>query len=749
VDIVGQAIVAARGGTLELDALAIPYGSGVVEIPRTEDLELEDPDPRDDVRIIVSAGNTGHWTPGPTHTPWVESRRNVLPNPRMDNRTDNWIVTAPTTQTAQAGGTKVTFANTATVLTAAFFSAAYTAVPGESWVASIQVTVPPGQPAGTFTVSARSYGTTAGQATSPVVTIQPGQSARLTSPPLLTPATTTAIRLWLNVAAPGVIAGSHITVTQAQLERTTSWAGYFDGTTPDTDLIQYSWTGTANASASIQETRTAIPAAPVWTPDPPRTFNMGLRSREVLENGQAVALHLATDEALLQDYAVLARDTGMRAQEASLRAVCNYVLGKVGAHLEAGGPDANMTALWPLVNLHPNPRAVGTTLGYRASPSASGVALAGFGDGDASSVRFTANAGVSNLIAGASETSYRVTPGRTYVFSASIVSSINRTAHAAIQWLSNGGASAFTPTQGTPITTDGGVWKRLTVIATAPPGAEFAQPYVSTLGNTAGQFHYVDNVLLYEGSELVPYFDGVTAPDADYTYAWTGVAHTTASTRTPARSAPTPDAYVWRPGVTAWDILEPLTSSEGLRLYCDEARRWYLIDPATHTVPGLITLAGFNLTEGADTISREDAEVFATGVVVEYAWKDTLTGIDHVAYDVAGTPSKVALVQYAQPYPGPGAAAAILARRSGAGRTQDTVALADWTTTPGMEASLTLPAATQTRGKVSSVRFGLGDDALMEVGTRGLIDIPAGSWDAGPPTVTWDTVTGTWDTFAW
>ena len=61
VEIVGQETVEVTGGDVTLDALAIPYVSATLTVPWTPDLDLDDFDPRDDVRIIISAGNTGHW----------------------------------------------------------------------------------------------------------------------------------------------------------------------------------------------------------------------------------------------------------------------------------------------------------------------------------------------------------------------------------------------------------------------------------------------------------------------------------------------------------------------------------------------------------------------------------------------------------------------------------------------------------------------------------------------------------------
>jgi hypothetical protein len=152
------------------------------------------------------------------------------------------------------------------------------------------------------------------------------------------------------------------------LEQSATAGDYFDGATPDGDLVRYGWTGTANASASIQESRTLItpetPNPPQWVPGAPRVFDLGLRSRTVDHQSKTVTVDLASDEALLMDYATLTEDGGARAHQASLRAVCNYVLGKIGASLAPGGPDADVTAYWSLANLFPDPSAESPVLAW-------------------------------------------------------------------------------------------------------------------------------------------------------------------------------------------------------------------------------------------------------------------------------------------------------------------------------------------------------------------------------------------------
>ena len=95
-----------------------------------------------------------------------------------------------------------------------------------------------------------------------------------------------------------------------------------------------------------------------------RTFDLGVRLRRVDHKRKTIDVELATDEALLQDYAPLTADTGARAHEASLRDVVDYVLDKVGAALEAGSYDADVTAAWELTNLVGNPSFETDTTGW-------------------------------------------------------------------------------------------------------------------------------------------------------------------------------------------------------------------------------------------------------------------------------------------------------------------------------------------------------------------------------------------------
>jgi hypothetical protein len=83
----------------------------------------------------------------------------------------------------------------------------------------------------------------------------------------------------------------------------------------------------------------------------------------------------------------------------------------------------------------------------------------------------------------------------------------------------------------------------------------------------------------------------------------------------------------------------------------------------------------------------------------------------------------------------------MLARRTGSGRTQDVTAITRWDATPGMTASLNLPGAPETFGRLAAVRF--IRDGYMELGMSGLIDIVPGSIAALVGTI--DALVGTID----
>jgi hypothetical protein len=328
--------------------------------------------------------------------------------------------------------------------------------------------------------------------------------------------------------------------------------------------------------------------------------------------------------------------------------------------------------------------------------------------------------------------------GKTYTFSATgrVKRACSGTAHACARRLNlqyRIAAGAYVSTVSAAIPNVVGAAARVSVQVTLPPGTTeaFVRAY---LGHMVGEVQW-DAFRLSEttGSADDTYFDGSTPATAMFAYAWTGTANASTSTRTGLlkRDAKMLD---WEPGESAWDFVAPLIQTSGLRLYCDERRRWLLVDPAT-PVDGQINItAGVNLTDGRDTISR--SRDWFDAVVVEYSWNDE-AGSSKVAWDVAGAPgTKVLTLRYQRPYPGPGAAASVLDRSRGRGRVLDISALSDYAATPGIAVQATLPASPIQTGFVSAVTWSLPADE-MTVKSRGLTDTPATAWMFLAPGVKW------------
>jgi hypothetical protein len=145
-------------------------------------------------------------------------------------------------------------------------------------------------------------------------------------------------------------------------------------------------------------------------------------------------------------------------------------------------------------------------------------------------IRGTTSGATANLIAGSAGVFYPVAPGETYTFSLWVRSQVARSATLNIQWwdvLSGGGSVIATATSASFSTSASG-WVRVHLTAVAPVGAVGAYPYISTTGNSAGQYHYADGAMFHAGA-LIGYFDGSTTPTDDLIYEWTGAAGASSS----------------------------------------------------------------------------------------------------------------------------------------------------------------------------------------------------------------------------
>lgn len=487
-----------------------------------------------------------------------------------------------------------------------------------------------------------------------------------------------------------------------------------------------------------------------------REFDLGLRGRTVDHKAGKVTLELASDEALLFDKRRLAAtvDSTPRTFESSLRGVCSWALGKIGANLLAGTADADLTATWDATNLQTNPSAGANLDGWTASGGTLARVTGGIGhpDGTPSSVRAIMSAGATGglYFYGGDDSSIaggvynvRISGKQLYRVSAWVRTSVSKTIRLSVQQRNSGNTPAGANLNGPDFTTTANTWHRLTYVFQAYPESVRMGVYCYLTSGTwsAGQTIDMTGVMVTEGTTDTPYFDGSTTIRTDlYAYSWSGTPHLSTSERKAFFLRP-PELFDWKPGQSLNDFLRPLVEASGLRLFCDEHRVWRLVDPTSYEVPGYVVVqAKHNATEGTDTIDR-NTEDWATGILVVYRWTDA-EGTRREAFDFAGTDSKVVTIERESEYPGPGAAAYFLNSRTGRGRAQEVTALVDFRATPTNDVSIDLPGTVKQTGKVRRVTFGLSD-GLMDLGTRGLIDTLDGSWAAWNPTQKWAEVNPT------
>lgn len=463
--------------------------------------------------------------------------------------------------------------------------------------------------------------------------------------------------------------------------------------------------------------------------DQERELDLLLRGRQVDHETGTMTVTVESDEALLQDLALVATESE-QVYGTSVKTAVAHVLERIGAELEAttvdGSVESNGTVLLH-TNLHTNPSAESSLSGYSTANGATTTRGSSYAIVGSQGIRVSCPAnGIAD--SGVNLGVPAPTAGKTYTFSVFV-----RAGSAGSYRISAQGSSWSSSNQALYL--EAGEVGRLSVTRTAATSGS-ANVYVlrpSALKSSVVDFD-IDGVMVTETAEAIDYFDGSTADTDDYTYAWTGTEYESASTQTVATS----EALVWTPGSTAWDYLEPLLQTTGLRLYCDENRAW-ILEPSGTARDGQINIAaGSNVTRGRDQISRQ--ELWYDSVVIAYTRTPDGAGGVTTAYDIAGAPgSKTLVLSYDRPYPGPGAAQAVLDRAQGRGRVLELEAIADYTATPGMTLSASLPASPIQTGAISSVEWRL-PEARMTIGSRGLTDTPEAAWQLAAEDLAWEDI---------
>lgn len=749
-------------GDLTLDSARYPYADASVEVPYTSTDLVEQIKPGQ--RVMLNATSEGEFLK--TYTPWVEQSQNLYPNPRA--------VTGSGWSTAVGGGGATFVAGTvaapwfpgapttvrrSTVTTAGTYldSRWATSAVSEGGVYSMsgwQVF----SRGGTVNVYALWRDASAASIRTDgfanVYTAVAGEPFQAKLEGLTAPAGAVRVDLFVRLNVP-ISVGDTVEMTAALLVQGATVPDYFDGSTANDEFRQTRWLGTADASVTVLETRKVDQVD--WVATPGIAADLVLRERTVSHDGKRISLKLASDEALLSTWADIVDDSTPRTHEENLRSLVNYVLAKAipGAALQSGSANASIPAAWDATNLMTNPTAGIHLEGWTGmGGTASRLSTGTFPPNTslASAVRVTMNAGADRgphfnggedgtVVGGAYNVAIR--EKQLYRVSAYVRTSVAKTLRLIVTQRNAANASAGRNIHGPNFTTTANAWTRVSFVFQAYPGAVrtgmFA--YLPTSTWAAGNTIDVTGVMVTEGTLDHSYFDGGTVVRPDlYTYEWNDAAHVSTSERKAIQER-RPELFTWKAGQNAWDFLKPLVASAGLRLFCDEQRRWWLINPVNFSVPGRFSARPGNAVQGTDTMDADDEDNGVTGVVANYRWTD-VNGVSREKVDAAGVAGKVKVLDFDREYPGPGTAAAHLKKTQGLGRVQDVTVSTDYTVRPGQEIQVDLPGTSPQLGTVTRVQWEL-TSGLMSIGSAGLRETPSGAIDLLSGTI--DALTGTID----
>lgn len=722
-------------GEITFDSTRAPHVRGDVTLAVEDAALLDDLDPRDGRRLIISAYPTSHLEP--VYSAWVEQRRNLPANP-IPVTTSGY--SGPGAAAVTADGFTIT--NTSTTTPYIFSSASIAGVTAGrvyAFRAKIKVYAAPGS---VFTnVVVRPHKNTGNvyYPITPAIRVPADATEHEVAFYWTAPATVPAGEAFnLSIVGNGTgLVGSKYSMRQVLIEDVGTVvpdvppAEFF---TPGETAAERRtrWLGAANASASVVETRALTGFEQV--PDgAPRIFDLGIRSANPDRSAATVACRLASDEALLGDHRPLAgMDLIQYAND--IHALVEAVIAlALGAPVDVAGGSGSVYPLWAVTNLIPNPSGEGGVAGWSTSTGASNLTsiappiapVLGV-----RAVRWRANAGTSVVQAGGwdgvnATKVAQVTPGRLYTASLYLLSSTARAATIRLAFRDENGTSLPNAVfSSAPVMTSSTGWTRLSVTGIPPKLAQYAYIIVSTEANTEGQLHYGDGVMLTEGPFLPEVFDG-SSSNPDYTYEWTAASHASPSTRTPTRDAPDRDALYWRAGISALEFLAPLVQVLGLRLVCDETREWTLRDE-TYRAAGAQTFRNaVNIAEASEELSRDSDDWFQ-GAVFRYTWTDR-DGIDQSrddTYVLAGVDQpKVILREISAPYPGPGRAEYAVRRAQGRGRTVTASRQAKWDENAEQPLTALLEGTEIQTGLADRVVFDLAENTVTTTGRT--TDTPA------------------------
>jgi hypothetical protein len=169
----------------------------------------------------------------------------------------------------------------------------------------------------------------------------------------------------------------------------------------------------------------------------------------------------------------------------------------------------------------------------------------------------------------------------------------------------------------------------------------------------------------------------------------------------------------------AWEFIETITQAAGLKIYCDEARRWYLVDPVA--ISGELELKdNDNITAFTKDITRDG--LYYNQVIIRY---DAITlGVIYDRYDAIGTGAvKTLYLEKSNiEFPGFGAAQSITERALTRGETYSMEAIANFDARPRQTLTIDITGEPTKTGIIQSVTWNL-PSARMSIDIRDLQEV--------------------------
>ncbi|MDZ5145331.1 hypothetical protein [Microbacterium testaceum] len=484
-----------------------------------------------------------------------------------------------------------------------------------------------------------------------------------------------------------------------------------------------------------------------------RTFDLTLRDREVRHADGIVTLTLASDEALLSDYAPLEDDLGPFAHQSSLRGVVNYGLSKIGATLQPGTLNPDVTTYTDATNMVIDPRV--TNLAnfpdyFNCSRDYDTVTPGAIGAVPYNGIRLYSPTSQDSFIAlGGDVGALRLgmSAGRTYTFSmrGQVIAAIGNPGTNArrLGAYYRVGTGPYQSVLSPQVSATVGQSSRVSVTFTLPEGT--TEAFIRAFhGGTSGVMTWghprLSETDPRPGADNTDMFSGATPDTTGYDYAWEGAAEMSRSTRR-ALIDRSPEVLFWPAGRDALNYLVPIVQSFGLRLVCNERRQWTLRDES-YSAPGALSIRhGVNLIDGTDAVSREDDTWFDAAVTV-WKWTDR-DDVQRTVTDSYALPgsTRVRRFEFERPYPGAGFSAYAVRRAQGRGRIVTATSVIDGNAQAEQPISIVLQGAPTQTGQTSRIDFDLDRDE-MTVTTR-TVDTPFGAIDLATGTI--DQATGTID----